>query len=344
MARLHSEHRTVSTTGLLILVLTFALPSLAGAQSGTSGRDVAASVEALATRSAEPAISGSVAQAAASTAVAQNSQDQADRAPSLFENLRLFVGLDGSKQPQDLGINANMGVRLAVNAGVPLVRSHGVGVQVGAALNLSDAAVHVLDQVSSTSRRTQTFATIGVFQQRSAFGWALAYDHLHERYFDTFTLAQIRGEVSARVSGHDELGSGFTGPIRHATAMAPGAAVRLDPIGQLTGFERHEWASGAVTTIWAGAASRHHNVVLVFDDNSEDRHVVVYGARLDLPLNERLRITGSGNFLTPTATGTVDAYLGVTYSPHRRSSPSRSSFAPPIEVTNNPEFPVDLRR
>src|SRR5262245_6909032 len=42
--------------------------------------------------------------------------------PSPFDTLTFFGGLDGSKQPQDLGINANMGVRLAANLGLPLVK------------------------------------------------------------------------------------------------------------------------------------------------------------------------------------------------------------------------------
>ena len=39
---------------------------------------------------------------------------------SVFENLSVFAGLDGSKQPQDLGINANMGLRLSANWGFRL--------------------------------------------------------------------------------------------------------------------------------------------------------------------------------------------------------------------------------
>ncbi|MEQ1909195.1 MAG: hypothetical protein ABMA15_10255 [Vicinamibacterales bacterium] len=167
---------------------------------------------------------------------------------SVFDNVGFFFGLDGSKQPQDLGINANMGVRLAANAGVPVARA------------------------------------------------------------------------------------------------LPGATVRLEPVGQLNGLARHQWATGAVTTVWAGAATRHDNVVLVFPDNSTSRNVIVYGARLDLPLNERMSITGSGNFLTPTSTGTVDAYLGVTFTPRHRTGSTRSAFSPPLDVANNPEFPVDLRR
>src|SRR5688572_15748251 len=88
----------------------------------------------------------------------------AQSAPGMFENLSLFVGPDGSKQPQDLGINAHMGIRLGANLGFPLSEAVKLGAQIGVAENLSDSAVHVLDQVEGTSRRTQTFVTAGVFQ------------------------------------------------------------------------------------------------------------------------------------------------------------------------------------
>src|SRR5579862_5273901 len=74
----------------------------------------------------------------------------ASASPRVFDNLSLFAGPDGSKQPQDLGINANMGVRFGANWGVPIVDSAKLGVQVGVGFNWSDAAVNVLDQISST--------------------------------------------------------------------------------------------------------------------------------------------------------------------------------------------------
>jgi hypothetical protein len=101
---------------------------------------------------------------------------------SLWENVSVFAGLDGSKQPQDLGINANMGARFSANLGLPISDRLNLGAQVGAGVNLSDAAVHVLDQIEGTSNRTQTFVTIGLFQ---AVGrkttWGLAYDALMQQ-------------------------------------------------------------------------------------------------------------------------------------------------------------------
>jgi hypothetical protein len=280
------------------------------------------------------------------TLSAPDSAVSGDADSSPFENIEFFAGLDGSKQPQDLGINANMGVRFAVNAGIPLSSRAGLGAQLGLAVNLSDAAVHVLDQIDGTSRRSQTFLTIGLFQQGvSRLSWALGYDFLHESYYDTFTLGQLRGQAGYALATDDEAGVWFTRSLRGDTASVGSTAVRLDPITQVNGYLRHTWPMQARTTVWAGIATHHHRVVLVLPGDSRDDNVIVYGARLELPLSGRFSITGSGNFITPTATGTVDASLGLTYYPGRpKSTIRRSPFAPPMTVGNNPEFPVDLYR
>lgn len=264
------------------------------------------------------------------------------------DRIELFAGLDGSKQPQDLGINANMGPRFAVNAAAPLVRTAGLGIQFGAAVNLSDAAVHVLDQVEGTSRRTQMFATVAVFQRARRLSWSLGYDLLRQSYYDDVRLGQWRGDVTIPVSGRDSIGVWFTAPATGSDAAvgnvsAGGTALRLDPIGQVNVVARHTWASGARTGVWMGVARGHHNVVLVFPDNSRSRNVLVYGAELVMPLNDRLAITGATNLITPTATGTVDAFMGVTVNFGSRR-PRPASLAPLLGVANNTSFAVDLAR
>ena len=57
-----------------------------------------------------------------------------------------------------------MGARFSANLGLPISDRLNLGAQVGAGVNLSDAAVHVLDQIEGTSNRTQTFFTAGLFQ------------------------------------------------------------------------------------------------------------------------------------------------------------------------------------
>jgi hypothetical protein len=83
----------------------------------------------------------------------------------------------------------------------------------------------------------------------------------------------------------------------------------------------------------------------VFPDNSRDENVFVYGAELSLPLSERFAVSGAANLVTPASTGTVDAYLGVTFYPGRSGMRAATNrFAPLIQVANNPEMAINLRR
>jgi hypothetical protein len=73
--------------------------------------------------------------------------------------------------------------------------------------------------------------------------------------------------------------------------------------------------------------------------------VFVYGADLHMPLNDRFAVTGAANFLTPTATGTVDAYLGIVFYPgHIAMHHAAQDFSPLLMVANNPTLSVNLKR
>jgi len=121
--------------------------------------------------------------------------------------------------------------------------------------------------------------------------------------------------------------------------------VVLEPITQVNGYLRHRWPTAAWTTVWVGVAAGHHNIVWVLPDNSRDDNVLVYGAQLEMPLSDRFGVTGAANFLTPTATGTVDAYLGLTWYPGRSAQRRTAArYAPPIAVANNPWFAVNMSR
>jgi hypothetical protein len=316
--------------------------------AGISSMTSAPALAAPQTPATAPAGAGAVAPDPART---ENPQAYVVQTPGAgqragwLDNLSLFAGPDGSKQPQDLGINANMGIRFAGNLGFPIFEKAGVGAQVGAAVNLSDAAVHVLDQVEGTSRRTQTYLTLGVFQRTSQWNWALGYDQLFQQYYDNFKLAQWRGQVGYAVTARNEVGAWFAKSAKGDDGEMAGTPVRLDPISQINGYTRITWTNLAQTAVWVGMASHHHNVVWVFEDNSKDDHVLVYGADLYVPLSDRFALLGAANFLTPTATGTVDAYLGVVFYPGRGAFRAvRNNFAPLQTVANNPSFSVNLKR
>jgi len=268
------------------------------------------------------------------------------QAPGVFDNLSFFIGPDGSKQPQDLGINANMGIRLSANWGLPVSERWKLGVQFGAGANVSDNAVHVLDQIQGTTRRTQTFLTAGIFQHPTeAFNWGLVYDTVFEHYYDDFHLSQLRGQAGYNVTKDNEVGASFTRELQGGNGVMGATPVRLDPIDQVKGYTRHTWATRAQTTVWVGVANGHNDVVWVFPANPRDTHVLLYGAQLYMPLSERFAVTGSANLLTPASTGTVDAYLGVAFFPGRGAfRASSNTFAPLQSVANNPEMAVNLHR
>jgi hypothetical protein len=295
-------------------------------------------------RGSIPAIAVAALLGTHSPAAAQSTSPQST--PGIFENLSLFAGPDGSKHPQDLGINANMGVRVAAIWAFPLFDRMKIGAQLGAASNYSYDAVHVLDQIDGPGHRTQQFFTMGVFQRPTPrLSWGLVYDVSFEHYYDNFRFTQWRGQAGYGVTSNNDVGVWFTKAAQGANGTMGTTPVRLDPITQLNVYTRHTWANAAQTSVWVGMASAHNDVVWVFPDNSRDTHVVVYGAELSMPLSEHFAITGSTNLITPASTGTVDAFLGLTFYPGRSGfRAARNTYAPIAAVANNPTMAINLHR
>ena len=99
------------------------------------------------------------------------------------------------------------------------------------------------------------------------------------------------------------------------------------------------------TSCSAARPGGHDDVVFVFPANPRDSHVLVYGAELYMPLSDKFAVTGSANLVTPAATGTVDAFLGVAFYPKKGAMrASHNRFAPMMAVANNPTFSVNLKR
>jgi hypothetical protein len=264
----------------------------------------------------------------------------------LFDGLSLFGGLDGSKQPQDLGVNANMGGRVAFNWGFPVVSEWGLGVQVGAAYNFSNNAVQVLDRLNVSDGRDQFYNTLGVFQRTDwGLNWSIAHDYLWESYYDDFKLGQWRARVGFYVTDADEFGAWGTVADFGDSGNILGVPVHLRPIQQINAFWRHTWSSAAWTTFWIGVAREHGRFVLVLPDTPAVQNAFVYGADLQMPLNDWWAIYGEANFITPPSSGTVDAYLGFAFYPGGGARNAlQKRFAPLLQTASNTSFAVDLPR
>lgn len=90
--------------------------------------------------------------------------------PSLWrwEETTILGAIDGSKQPQDFGVNANLGGQAAINTAFPVFESLGIGIQAGTSIVASSNAVRVYELLGEETGRTQSFTTLGTSSERIA--------------------------------------------------------------------------------------------------------------------------------------------------------------------------------
>ena len=267
-----------------------------------------------------------------------------------LDTLELFAGREGSKQPQDLGVNANYGSRLHVNFGMPLVEDWGLGLQVGTSLNVTDNAVQVFERLGEATDRVQNFSTVGLFQRTDGgFKWGVGYDLLIQDSYDRFTLGQARAIVGQELSPTDEFGVWGTLPTNSSDGVFNPASgpqpVTLRSIAQGNLYWRHTWENTAELSLWAGGAARHGQINAVLGDETPLRGSFTFGSDLHLPLADWLAVYGAANFITPADTGTVDAFLGFAIYPARTAHGFRKRrFSPLLPLANSPWFAVDVLR
>jgi len=114
------------------------------------------------------------------------------RSPSLFDEISFLFAIDGSKQPHDFGVNANLGGNASVNWGIPVFKEFGIGAQFGTGITASASAVRVFELLGESTGRTQSYTTLGMFQRtESGFSWGFAHDFLYQKSYDSFRLGQM---------------------------------------------------------------------------------------------------------------------------------------------------------
>lgn len=266
-----------------------------------------------------------------------------------FDELTLFGGIDGSKQPQDFGVNANLGGQAHVNWGLPLSCDYGLGLQIGQTLVATDNAVQVHELVGEARTRFQSFTTVGLFQRTdSGYSWGVAYDWLIEESFDDFSLQQWRLRGAYDFGRCDQIGvsvniasGGDTGVYNGLTT----SVVRLEAIDQGRLEWRHWWQTRVQTTFWGGIADGHGENNAVTGPAPDFGESFLMGADILSPLNNYLAIYGETNLIFPADTGTVDALLGVQFFPGGGAKRARRGrFSPLLPVATPTSFSVDLRQ
>lgn len=269
----------------------------------------------------------------------------ADAQPEWLRHLTFFSGIDGSKQPQDFGVNANLGLQAHGNTSFVLNEESGLGLQLGTGLVASQNAVQVYELLGEATDRVQSYTTAGLFQRTdSGFLWALAHDLLVEESYDRFVLSQWRGRVGYDTDEANQFG--LTAQVRALddSGAFNNAPVTLRTINQGSVYWRHVWESETQTTFWLGLAEGHGENNAVTGPAPAKDTVPLFGADFLAPLNDHWALYGETNLIMPADTGTVDAFLGFVWYPGGGAKLARrTAFAPVLPVASPTTVSVDLR-
>ena len=263
-----------------------------------------------------------------------------------LDTLEAAFVIDGSKEPQDLGVSANVGGRFAVNYGMPLVERAGLGLQLGTSYTYTDNATQVLERAGIEKDRWQSYSTVGLFQRTdSGFTWALGYDWLYQDYYDTGLLGQWRYQVGYAPDACNEFGVWGTKNDNGHSGTFEGGPFSWDAIRMTALYWSHIYPTGARVKSWVGVADNHTEAVLILPGDRRTHETLLFGADVHMPLTDTLALVGAATFVTPTDAGVVDAYLGFAWYPGG-TAPTyhRKRWRPGMPVAAAPFFPVDFRR
>ncbi len=262
-----------------------------------------------------------------------------------LRSLSFFGGIDGSKQPQDFGVNANLGLQGNVNAGFAIDEQSGLGLQLGAGVVGTQNAVRVYELLGEATNRVQVYGTVGLFQRTdSGFIWAIAHDFMVEESYDQFFLSQWRGRLGLDLTEADQVG--LTGQLRGIDDAGTfgGGPVSLRTINQGSLYWRHVWESQTQTAFWVGLADGHGENNAVTGPSPAKSTVPLFGADFLAPLNDHFALYGETNLIMPADTGTVDAFLGIQWFPGGGARKARRHrYDPVFSVAAPTTFSVDLR-
>lgn len=280
------------------------------------------------------------------TAYGQSPLSSQVASSGVFDELTFRFAIDGTKQPQEFGVNAHVGGQASFNWGIPLSTDYGVGMQVGTGVTATANAVRVYELLGESTGRTQNFTTVGLFQRSDRWAWGFVHDFLYQDYYDEFTLGQWRTRLSFDLTKRDQIGAtamlksyGDTGVFGSSTNVA------LTPIDQIQFYWRHYWETGAQTGFWLGVAEGHgeDNAVTGFSAPKDEQPI--FGADVLMPLSDSLALYGETNMIMPSDTGTVDAFLGIQWYPCGNAfNARRGRFSSLFSLASPTTFAIDLRR
>ena len=213
-----------------------------------------------------------------------------------WDNIDLFVGVDGFKGPMDLdNRNGNFGVRYGVNAAFPLLELKNIGIQVGTA---GVASNFHGTEFTGSSARVQNFTTVGFFQRypnlAPRLSWGVAFDWLTDDYYSNIKLGQWRLKFAYDLSCISEVGLWVCLPdhgddINIGSEQYGYSVNNFRPITQCNVYYRRYYDTGMTSTFWIGGA--------------EEPGSFIIGADAAVPITQRASLYGGFQCIMPSANG-----------------------------------------
>ena len=257
--------------------------------------------------------------------------------------LDFFGGISGSKQPQDFGVNANLGFRTSVNYARPLTSDSTWATQVGAAVTTSDNAVRVFELLGEDTERWQSFGTAGLFRDIGPWRYGAVFDVAYQDGFDESVLGQCRTRIGYMLDEDTQIAFESRNRVFGDEVRFNDAIQRLRSIDQYSIGLRRWFQTGVTGEMRLGVADRHGESNAVTGSASPQDNTFVFGADFLAPLNGSFAIYGETNLMMPADTGTVDAYLGLAWFPKTPACcVSRRRFRPLLPVAAATSFAIDL--
>lgn len=179
------------------------------------------------------------------------------RCGPLLRGLSVFAGADAFKGSVDRGSNGNFGLNEGLNLARPLGDPWGCGFQIGANFVQSDfSGTRTVDigenHHLNAAMRKQYFTTAGIFRRADPCGglqWGVAYDYMHDVYYENANLQQIRSETGWVIDSTYEIG--YYGAYGVGTDRIIDG--RLDATDMFVCYMRRNFENGGNGRLWGGA-------------------------------------------------------------------------------------------
>ncbi len=298
----------------------------------------------------------------------------------LFRDLSLFGGAHAFKGPVDGGENANFGLHEGLNYSGPLGDPWGGGFQIGfqavhsnfrgyarriydgtvGGATVTEPALDVPSEgvlannsfIVPNGDRDQLFFTAGLFRRAPMGGlqWGVVFDLMHDAYYYTADLKQIRAELSLVCPGWREIGFWGAFGVGNERVSEQFTYRRqdtqqdityqldytLEPTDQFNFFYRQYFSNGGEGRLWVG-----------FTSNSD----FLFGGDLWIPLSDRFALENSFNILFPKETGETaqreqawSVMIQLVWYPGRSAKASQCNiFRPLFGVADNTSFMLDRK-